>query len=242
MNKKRSLLTVTICIVIIFLALVVWSKAEAVDRDLTWKAPTTNDDACVSCTPVSGYCPVPCTIKPGTPLTDLAGFKVYYGTASGIYGPLIDVENVTTYRVTGLLYDTTYYFAVKAYDVDGNLSPFSNEISRKIMSIPASPILTEVKQVLYTNLNIFPDVPKGTNSMRTMIMQNDSKDKVIISKVEIIGSDFRTKEYIPQVLIPKQSLIVQVFFKPIEKGLRLGKISIVTDKGLIEKPLSGNGI
>jgi len=62
---------------------------------------------------------------------DLAGYKVYYGTASGSYGTPIDVGNKTTYTVTGLGYGT-YYFAVKAYDTTGNLSNFSNEASKTL--------------------------------------------------------------------------------------------------------------
>ena len=33
---------------------------------------------------------------------ELAGYKVYYGTAAGTYGTPIDVGNVTTYTVPGL--------------------------------------------------------------------------------------------------------------------------------------------
>jgi len=35
--------------------------------------------------------------------SDLAGYKVYYGTTSGKYGTPIDAGNVTTYTLTGLL-------------------------------------------------------------------------------------------------------------------------------------------
>lgn len=59
--------------------------------------------------------------------TDLAGYKVYYGTATKTYGLPIDVGKVTTYTVTGLTDQTTYYFAVTAYDLAGNESGFSTE-------------------------------------------------------------------------------------------------------------------
>ena len=38
----------------------------------------------------------------GTTLTDLAGYKIYYGTSSGNYSQSIDVGNVTTYSVNNL--------------------------------------------------------------------------------------------------------------------------------------------
>jgi len=60
---------------------------------------------------------------------DLAGYKVYYGPASGMYGSPIDVANVTTYTLTGLTQGQTYYAAVKAYDRSNNESGYSNEVS-----------------------------------------------------------------------------------------------------------------
>jgi hypothetical protein len=78
---------------------------------LTWAAPTTNAD--------------------GTPLTDLAGYKIYYGTISGNYTEVIDVGNVITYKVEGRQ-PGTYYFAVTAYDTSGNESDYSNEVSKII--------------------------------------------------------------------------------------------------------------
>src|SRR3989344_2093573 len=92
---------------------------------LTWDYPTTNTD--------------------GTVLTDLAGFKVYYGTASGNYSTVIDVAFATcvtaspcsssTFTVTNLSV-ATYYFAVTAYDTSGNESEFSDEVSKTISGTP----------------------------------------------------------------------------------------------------------
>jgi hypothetical protein len=62
--------------------------------------------------------------------TDLAGYKVYYGTSSGVYPNVVDAGNVTTYTFTNLTDCTLYYFTVKAYDTANNLSTnYSNEIS-----------------------------------------------------------------------------------------------------------------
>ena len=59
---------------------------------------------------------------------DLAGYGVYYGTASRTYGAPINVGNVTSYALTGLTPGVTYYFAVTAYDTAYNESGFSNEV------------------------------------------------------------------------------------------------------------------
>lgn len=61
---------------------------------------------------------------------DLAGYKIYYGTASGVYGTPMDVGNVTTFTVTGLTDGQPYFFAATAYDIARNESGHSNEISR----------------------------------------------------------------------------------------------------------------
>lgn len=64
------------------------------------------------------------------PDTDVAGYRVYYGTAPGNYSQSVDVGNTTQTTVSGLTDCTTYYFGVKAYDTAGNESTdYSNEIS-----------------------------------------------------------------------------------------------------------------
>lgn len=62
--------------------------------------------------------------------SDLAGYKVYYGTASGQYGEPTDVGNTAgaNFTLTPSV-GTTYYFAVSAYDTSGNESVKSAEIS-----------------------------------------------------------------------------------------------------------------
>jgi hypothetical protein len=59
---------------------------------------------------------------------DLAGYKIYWGTASGSYDNSVDVGNVTQYELKGLADKTLFYFAATAYDTDGNESDYSREI------------------------------------------------------------------------------------------------------------------
>jgi hypothetical protein len=61
-------------------------------------------------------------------LTDLAGYKVYYGTSAGIYTNSVDVGAVTSYQVTDLDNTVQYHFAISAYDSSGNESAPSEEI------------------------------------------------------------------------------------------------------------------
>ena len=71
----------------------------------------------------------PATNADGSPLTDLGGYKLYYGTASGIYDHSVDVGNVTIYTLTGLKQGQIYYLAVTAYNTSNSESDYSNEVS-----------------------------------------------------------------------------------------------------------------
>jgi hypothetical protein len=62
------------------------------------------------------------------PEADLAGYKVYYGTASGSYSSMVDVGNWTSLTISGLESGKTYYFAATAYGSAGEESGKSNEL------------------------------------------------------------------------------------------------------------------
>jgi hypothetical protein len=66
--------------------------------------------------------------------SNLAGYKVYYGAASGTYQTPLSAGTQTSYTVTSshLQPGQTYYFAVTAYDSSGNESSYSNEVSKTI--------------------------------------------------------------------------------------------------------------
>lgn len=80
---------------------------------LSWTAPTQNED--------------------GTALTDLAGYKIYYGKSSRSYTSQIRIDNpgVTTYVVDNLTPDT-YYFAATAFNASGIESSFSGEAIKTV--------------------------------------------------------------------------------------------------------------
>src|SRR5712691_187064 len=63
---------------------------------------------------------------------DLAGYVVHYGTASGVYGSVVDVGNGTTYAVSGLTPGQQYFFAVDAYNTGGMHSALSAEASTTV--------------------------------------------------------------------------------------------------------------
>jgi hypothetical protein len=74
----------------------------------------------------------------GSPRPVVAGYRVYYGTASGNYTNSVVAGNVTTRTVSGLAGGVTYFFAVTAYDTNGLESTFSNEA----IFVPGQPTVT----------------------------------------------------------------------------------------------------
>ena len=60
--------------------------------------------------------------------TNVVGYNVYYGLASGVYSSVKSVTGSNT-TITGLAAGTTYHFAATAVDALGVESPFSNETS-----------------------------------------------------------------------------------------------------------------
>ena len=80
---------------------------------LDWQPPTANTD--------------------GTPLTNLAGYTVYYGTSPDNLSQSVKVTNpgLTAYSVTGLT-SGTWYFAIASRTADGVESARTAPVSTKI--------------------------------------------------------------------------------------------------------------
>ena len=77
----------------------------------------------------------------GSALTDLAGAKVYYGTASSNYTVIVNVPGgvpggAGSKTITGLKAGTTYFFNGTAYNVAGAESDFCEQVSKKATTKP----------------------------------------------------------------------------------------------------------
>ncbi len=70
---------------------------------------------------------------------DLAGYKLLWGTAAGIYTDSTDLGLVTSHRIDGLQTDTCYYAVVVARDVDGFEGGPSTEASATPRLLPLAP-------------------------------------------------------------------------------------------------------
>lgn len=80
---------------------------------LNWTAPTENTN--------------------GSPLTDLAGYNIYYGQSPGSYSNQIRIDNssINTYLVENLVPDT-YYVVATSFNSLGIESTFSNEATQTV--------------------------------------------------------------------------------------------------------------
>jgi hypothetical protein len=105
---------------------------------------------------------------------DIAGYKVYWGTSSGVYDQFSDVSQ-TTASVSDLTVGVRYYFAVTAYDLSGLESGYSEEVS----AILASPDSTPAPQYLL-NISTRVRVRGGDNVMiGGFIVEGDSNKDVV---------------------------------------------------------------
>jgi len=72
-------------------------------------------------------------------VSNVAGYKVYYGTASHNYQNNVDAGIFTSVEIDGLTPGVTYYFAVTAYNNSGNQSAYSQEVQA---TIPNPPVIS----------------------------------------------------------------------------------------------------
>lgn len=85
----------------------------ATSARLTWNPPTTNVD--------------------GSPLTDLKGYQLLYGSSPGNYTKTVDINDpaATSKQIDNLPSGTTY-FAIRAVAASGQVSALSAEVSKAI--------------------------------------------------------------------------------------------------------------
>jgi hypothetical protein len=102
---------ITFSILMLFVILAGCGSPNTGSATLMWDKPSVNED--------------------GTPLTDLGGFNVYYGTSSASYTNSVNVGNATG-AVINDLYFGRWCFAVTAYDNAGNESDRSAKVCKKI--------------------------------------------------------------------------------------------------------------
>jgi hypothetical protein len=138
--------------------------------------------------------------------TDLAGYKIYYGTiqggpyngsgssdgASPIIVPVSSLSNLVTpeFTVHGLP-DGTYYFVASAYNTEGFESAYSNEVSAGTTNPPPPPPANPapVLSSLEVNGQTGSTTVYTNDSSRQVAIRIVASDDVLVSQYLILDSD-----------------------------------------------------
>jgi hypothetical protein len=115
-----------------FVLVCLHSHVQAARGTLAWDAPTQNTD--------------------GTPLTDLAGYTIYYWQPDWSVPQSVDIGNQTACTLTDLEGDKTYFFSVMAVSSSGVESAFADAIQAVVLpqiDTDGDRLPDEAEQLLY---------------------------------------------------------------------------------------------
>ena len=160
---------------------------------------------------------------PSSPSMNVAGYRIYYGTLSGNYGNWMDGGQTSSIELGGLLEDTTYYFAVAAYDSNGQESVPSAETSYHVAPVVAVtlPVLLSLEQLPATGFpNVFALTATGpvpavwtveaspdlkSKSWRTLATGSDAAVNVTIVATEKPALFFRLNSWFEDIPLQIQA-------------------------------------
>jgi hypothetical protein len=130
----------------------------------------------------------------------IAGYRLYYGTASKDYTWKMDVGAKASATITNLQPGTIYYFAVTAYDYENNDGEFSEEVSYPNLNI---------NNAIIVSLSAYPEALNSYVYFRTHALDNTynwcttSDEKIIDTGVQamidsrkvniVVGNNCNTK-------------------------------------------------
>jgi hypothetical protein len=132
----------------------------------------------------------------GTPLRDLAGYRVYYGRASSAAvsppcnGSHIDVGALPTYHLPGLTRGVRYYFRITARDSGGQESECSNQITA--VPGPAVPVHRGQRQAdRMTPIALGGKAASGTVAFQATVRDSDAAQPIRLQvEVKRLGTAF----------------------------------------------------
>src|SRR5438128_24597 len=190
--------------------------------DATWTAPTTNTD--------------------GSPLVDLASYRIYHGTGSApCPGPTFSqvasstasppANQTVSFRLTGLSAGTTYFVAITAVDAGGMQSA---------CSAAASAVARITFAVSPTGAVNFGSVNLGTFADQTFTVQNTTGGTV--SGAVSVPAPFSIFSGSPFSLVGLNATqTVTVRFRPTTTATATANVSITADSDTVSRTASGIG-
>jgi predicted phage tail protein len=102
--------------------------STAFDPTITFSSTTTTSTTSTTPPPSTGTATVSLSWNRNTE-SDLAYYRVHYGTSSRSYSNSIGVGTTTSSTISGLTPGAIYYFALTAVDTSGNQSSYSQEVA-----------------------------------------------------------------------------------------------------------------
>lgn len=195
------------------------SSADAGSVTLSWTAPTTNRD--------------------GTPLMDLAGYRLYVDTRTPTCpgGPFLAVASPTAApasgqtvsdHLTGLTASTTYFARVTAVDTSGNESTCSPA---------ASGVAQADLGVTPTTAVSFGSTAAGASVDRTFTVENTSASS--LSVAASVVAPFTIASGGSFSLAPGARHNVVVRFRPTAAGVFSGNVTFTADGDTLSRGVSG---
>jgi hypothetical protein len=195
------------------------SSADAGSVTLSWTAPTTNRD--------------------GTPLRDLAGYRLYVDTRTPTCpgGSFLAVPSPTAVpasaqtvsdHVTGLTSSTTYFARVTAVDTSGNESPCSSA---------ASGVAQADLGVTPTAAVSFGSIATGASVDRTFTVENTSASS--LSGAASVVAPFTIASGGSFSLAPGARQNVVVRFRPTAAGVFSGNITFAAGGDTLSRGVTG---
>jgi len=151
-------------------------SALAGSATLSWTPPTQNED--------------------GTPITDLAGYWIYYGTVSGNYPNSIQIADptISTYVVDSLAAGN-WFFVATAYNTAGIESAYSNEATKTVPpDVPLPPTnltVVDPESLVYSIGKIYDGMvltPVGTVPGGTPCKADSVNGKHVVDRQYVMWS------------------------------------------------------
>jgi hypothetical protein len=185
----------------------------------------------------------PTTTVTGMPLTNLAGYRVYYGTASaGCPGatylsvaapsPAPAPNQTLTWTLSGLTTGTAYYVGVTAVDTTG-------QESTCVTSASATLARSEFSITPTTTVS-FGTVTVGSSADQAFTVQNDGQ--AAVSGSAAASAPFSVLSGSPYNLAPGARATVTVRFSPTSAASATSNVAFVTpDGGSVSRVVTGTG-
>jgi large repetitive protein len=207
-------------VVLVVGAIVGWtSRTDAASVTVSWAAPTTSAD--------------------GTPLTDLAGYRVYVDTEAPSCpgGPFLAVSSPTSEpssgqtvsdRITGLTDAATYFARITAVDESGNesaCSPLVSGIAHSDLRVTPSTAVS------------FGSVTAGAVVDRAFTIENTAGST--LAGTTNVGAPFTITSGGSFSLAPGGLQTVVVRFQPTGPGVFAGNVTFTADGDTVSRGVSG---